>query len=56
MDLDCYQCYSGPLCKSKEDSVACAMTLDSGNPMFIAEYWLNRNGREPCTTTPAHYR
>lgn len=54
--LSCFQCYSGPLCKTWEDPVTCQLYSTGGNPLVIAQYWLNSSAHEPCSTTLAHYR
>ena len=52
----CFQCYSGPLCKTREDSLTCQLASTGGNPLVIAQYWLQNSTQEPCSTTLAHYR
>ena len=55
--LACYQCYSGELCKTEEDSLSCKLYSTAGNPMYLSEYWLRKiSGQDPCVSTPAHYR
>lgn len=56
MALGCFQCYSGPLCQTQEDPLQCQLRATAGNPMVVAEYWLNHSKQEPCDTTPAYYR
>ena len=52
----CFQCYSGRLCKTREDPVTCELASTGGNPLVIAQFWLNSSSQEPCSTTLAHYR
>mmetsp|Transcript_45308 Transcript_45308/g.114068 ORF Transcript_45308/g.114068 Transcript_45308/m.114068 type:complete len:482 (+) Transcript_45308:94-1539(+) len=51
----CYQCYTGPRCRTRLGAHECALTSGPGNPLVFQEYWEEHDGH-PCTQTPANYR
>ena len=51
----CYQCYSGQWCSDQAPTVECPLSFTTGNPVFLAEFWLETK-IDPCVSEKAHYR